>query len=345
MKDIYDLLNEVKADTEDLEEQPVPAAQLHRMKSRIRKTIKAEKGDRTMKMKKKAICAAACAAAMCVAFVPFSQTAYAKGLYYDIAHFLGIEKDLGPYKTVVDETKTDAGISVTLKEVILDEDTMTVASLIALDESLGRLDEYMSPVEELNIFVNGREVREGASGGSRQVDTNAFESVISYDLGSLDGDQLDIRLEYTGFLLLGQEIKGNWGFEFSASREELALKTDKYPVDYSFTMENGCRIELTECIVNAMGVKIDFTFSGGRAADYDMMLEGEDDLGNPVAFYLSRIRDGEGRFLLETIDNGNLSGDAASLTLTPYARQMPEQSGRITGEYEAAGEPFTVKIH
>lgn len=345
MKNIYDLLNEVKADTEGVREQPVSAVELQRMKSRIRKTIKSEKGDKNMRMRKKVICAAACAAAMCAAFVPFSQTAYAKGLYYDIAHFLGIEKDLEPYKTVVDETRTDAGISVTLKDVILDEDTMTVASLVSLDESFGNMENEMSPTEELDIFVNGHAVKGGASGGSRQVGANTFESVISYDLDTVDLDKLDIQLQYTGFLLLDQEIKGSWDFAFSASREELALETDKYPADYSFTMENGCRIQLTECIVNAMGVKVDFTFSGGEAADYDIRLEGADDCGNPVAFYLSRIRGGKGRFLLENLENGNLSDGARSLTLTPYARPMPKESGRITGEYEAVGEAFTIRLH
>ena len=165
------------------------------------------------------------------------------------------------------------------------------------------------------------------------------------DLDDAVGDKLDIELQYTGFLLLDQEIKGNWDFSFAASREELALETDKFPIDYHFTMENGCRIELTECIINAMGVKIDFSFSGGEAADYDIRLAGTDDQGNPVAWYLSRIRDGEGRFLLETIDNGNLSDGARSLTLTPYARPMPKESGRITGEYKAAGVPFTIQIH
>ena len=74
-----------------------------------------------------------------------------------------------------------------------------------------------------------------------------------------------------------------------------------------------------------------------------MKLEGTDNLGNPVSFYVSSSNKEGGRFV---IDNSaeNLSDDAETLTLTPYAVKFPEESGRMSNDYEQVGEPFTIEV-
>ena len=46
----------------------------------------------------------------------------------------------------------------------------------------------------------------------------------------------------------------------------------------------------------------------------------------------------------EPINNGYVSDQASSLTLTPYAAKMPEDSGKMSSDYEPVGETFTIPI-
>lgn len=74
--------------------------------------------------------------------------------------------------------------------------------------------------------------------------------------------------------------------------------------------------------------------------NYDIRLEGKDNLGNPVTFYLSRINNKKGRFNLEIIDNDNFT----SITLIQYAVKFPEKSGRMNNNFTKTGESFTINL-
>lgn len=345
-KSIYDLLNQVDTDLEELEVRELSQKEVRNMKNRIKATIEERSAKEKLSNRKQKYthwkAAAACAAMLCLAATFFGQTAYAKGLYYDITHFLGLGENLSPYSTVVEARREDQGVTVTLKEVIVDDDTMTVASVYQFDQELmGEYQEYC-PSESLSIYINGRRVGTGASGASVAIGTNMYESVISYDVGELPQGSLDVELVYEGFQFPERELRGEWRFAFSAKWEDLAAETLHIPLNASFTLDNGCQIQIVEYKNNVMGPRIDFSYSSGKASEYDLLLKGTDDLGNPVSFYCSRIWENTGRFLLENIENGNLSAQASSLTLTLFVREMPKTSGRITGEYTAVGEAFVI---
>lgn len=92
-----------------------------------------------------------------------------------------------------------------------------------------------------------------------------------------------------------------------------------------------------------MGQSIYFTKTSS-SYDYDFMLKGKDDLGNPVEFFVRYSEREEGRMEVEPINNGYVSDQASSLTLTPYAAKMPEDSGKMSSDYEPVGETFTIPI-
>ena len=68
---------------------------------------------------------------------------------------------------------------------------------------------------------------------------------------------------------------------------------------------------------NAMGQKIYFKFTTERM-DYDIVLKGTDNLGNPVEFSLRTVNDHIGCMEVDTLKNGYIRDEAESLTLTPY---------------------------
>jgi len=148
---------------------------------------------------------------------------------------------------------------------------------------------------------------------------------------------LDFEIQFVDYDNMGK----TWDFEFSSSGEELAQSTNTVELDETFTLEDGTEVYLNKMTDNALGQKIYFSTSTGEC-DYDLVLKGFDDCGNAVEFTLSRWSDGVGRLNISTIQNGNLSDEAAELYLTPYAVKFPEQSGRLSNDFKQAGEEFTI---
>lgn len=90
-----------------------------------------------------------------------------------------------------------------------------------------------------------------------------------------------------------------------------------------------------------MGQKIYFKFTTERM-DYDIVLKGTDNLGNPVEFSLRTVNDHIGCMEVDTLKNGYIRDEAESLTLTPYIAKMPEESGQMSSDFQPVGESFTV---
>lgn len=273
-------------------------------------------------------------------FTPAGQFVYAgvKAVTYDLSELLGISKDLDPYRTVVGQSVSDHGFTVTLNDVVLDEGRLYISDAVTVPERLESDESLMDYAEDVTVFINGRMVSMAASGGSRRADDYNIVSDWTIEVPDVDTEQeLDMEIQYS---VNGDKVGS---FEFTASGEELALDTLTVPLDETVTLPDGTEVRLTRYTSNAMGQNIYFEKNSGKYS-YDLRLEGEDNLGNPVAFFVSFSEKTEGRMEVETIDNGYVSDDAQSLTLTPYAAKMPEESGKMNSDYEQVGEPFTIMI-
>ena len=87
-----------------------------------------------------------------------------------------------------------------------------------------------------------------------------------------------------------------------------------------------------------MGQRIYFkTSTPDTVPAYHILLKGEDNLGNPVEFSIRTIHTGIGCMEVDTLENGYVSDDAQTLTLTPYIAKMPQESGQMSNDYQPAG--------
>lgn len=335
---IYELLNDVKTDMGNYKIKETNDMENKRWKKAAAKNIMG-----TGKKKKRwkpiaAVCAAAVVLAVGVGSAPLHYVVQAavKSISYDIASILGIKKNLEPYKTVVGKSVTANGITVTLNEVILNEDEIVVSSTREYDEKI--TDENKSIIG-VHVYINGKSVSDGASGGEKQEGDRTIVSISECDISKdVDLSQtLDFEIQFVDYDNMGK----TWDFEFSSSGEELAQSTNTVELDETFTLEDGTEVYLNKMTDNALGQKIYFSTSTGEC-DYDLVLKGFDDCGNAVEFTLSRWSDGVGRLNISTIQNGNLRDEAAELYLTPYAVKFPEQSGRLSNDFKQAGEEFTI---
>ncbi len=341
--DIYTMLNRANIDLENCEKEDFTDIEKKNIKNNLRKLMYKKKPH-----KRNMLVAAAVIAILTIGIFGTNSGASALSRVLvlpgvkDIAGFLGIEKDLDEYKTVVNKSITDNGITVQLNEVILDGNEMTVSNNITSDRKLEKNESLHAFID---IYVNGKQLSTGGGGGGKRIDDYTTQEVIAYDLKNADlsGD-LKIEISCSSILLNDKEKRGSWDFEFKTNGDALKIDTKEMLLNNKFTLENGQNFTLQKYADNALGQKIYASISNfQKKSVYDVSLKGSDDLGNKVEFYASSSGQDGALFKIETI-NGNLNKDARTLNLTPYAAKYPDKSGKMDGEYKQVGDEFTIDL-
>lgn len=337
MKNIYNMLNDVEVNLDEYEVEGFNDMEKKRLKNGFKKL-------NNRKSNHKKIIAAASVAVLAVGLLGTDLGVYAtetiREVTYNIASAFNIDKDIQEYTTVVNQSVSKNGIKVTLNEVILNDDELIVSTTIRSDEKLDETG-YVSLSDY--IYINGKILQTGSSGSSSKIDDYTVEEVITHRLDddTLSGDT-DIKIKYTNVKLHDKNIRGPWAFEFKTNGDELKIATDIISLDTEFTLEDGQTIKLEQYNSNKIGQKIYFT-KDIEGTDYDMKLQGVDDLGNEVEFFVKSCDKSSGVFKIETI-NGGLNENATKLILTPYAVKYPEQSGQMSNDYKQVGEEFTIDL-
>ncbi len=338
-KTLYTLLNEIDHHPESYDSAGVSPAELKKWK----KNFSSASVRRIHRRRKTAAAAAAvvlCLAAAVTALTPAKYVAYAaiKSVSYNLSQLLGIEQDLSPYSTAVGQSVSKDGITVTLNDVVLDEGVLYVSHTLTAPEKITDFDTSSRWSSDMQLFINGKAAAWGAGGSVRQADdynlVSAMEIALNDDIDA--SAQLDMELVFH----CGNAYIGS--IQFSASGADLMADTFVSSLDETITLPDGTELTFYKYSSNSMGQRIYFRYADKRCP-WDVVLKGEDNLGNPVEFNIRTFKDGMGRMEVSALDNGYVKEEAVSLTLTPYAVKMPEQSGQMSNDFEAVGEAFTVQ--
>ena len=341
--DIYTMLNDADINLEQYEKEDFNDIERKNLKAKFRKSINSKKS-----YKRNIAVAAAVTLVLTVGILGGNAEVYATRVSNiigrDIGSLLGIQKNLDEYKTVVNKAVTDKGITVKLNEVILDGNQLIVSSNISSNE---KLEGGRSWMPFFTVYVNGKKASNAADGSGKVVDDYTTEEVMTYHLDRVDlsGD-LNIKILCKSMLLDDKEKKGTWSFEFKTNGDQLKVDTREMALNNKFTLENGKEYTLSKYTDNALGEKIYASTSTANSktkSAYDIVLKGNDDLGNKISFYMNYDTENETLFRTEKIDGG-INKNAKTLTLTPYAAKYPEKSGRMDGEYKKAGDKFTIDL-
>ena len=100
---------------------------------------------------------------------------------------------------------------------------------------------------------------------------------------------------------------------------------------------------LKELASNELEQRISYDISG--STNYIIMLKAVDRAGNQVEFGV-RSQDQKSGYMQneEVIDDGRLSEEAETVTMTLYAVALPESDGRISDDYVQVGESFEIEF-
>lgn len=346
-KDIYKILNDIDINIDEYEKEDFNDIEKKKLKNNFRKSINKRKYNKG----KSIVAAALVVGVVSIGFFGTGVGAEVLGkISESISTSIGIQKNLDNYNTVINKQITDNGITIQLNEVILDQ---VQKQLIISDTiSSGKLlKEYESFDSDRSIYINNKKVRfTSGSGGSRNLDDYTTQTVYEYDLGYLDdidlSGELDIKIAYSKVMINHENSqRGKWEFEFKANGDQLKIDTKEINLNNSFTLENGEKIILEKYTSNALGQNIICKVENfNKKESYNIMLKGTDDLGNEVIFDLIR---GSKDSMVLRYDNikRNLDDNAKELILTPYAVKFPENSGKLSNDFERVGEEFKININ
>ena len=343
MSEIYSLLNDVKTDLDSYKKENLTDMEIAKLKKKVHQNLKKKRNFNGIL---KVACAVFVISLEGGALFGNEIAASAKSIAWKISNLLGIDKNLQDYATVLNTSKSDNGYTITLNEVILDEKNLLVSTTIKGEKKLTNNVETVG-----DVYINGKQVSLACGYKDNNLNDYMVESVSDFELSDdIDTQkELEIEIVYNQIGFGDDSVKGNWKFRFVTDGSNLAADTIHIPLNTDFELENGATIHLTEYTSNKLGEKIYFAITGvseSECADYDMKLEGQDNLKNKVKFYLSYMKGdkGKGCFEISTPGNG-VRSDASSIVLIPYAVKLPESSGQLSHDFEKTGKEIIINLN
>lgn len=277
MKDLYELLNEIKIDETDFEEMSVDEVEIARVKRSLKKKIKGNKS------KKKSIVAAGLLIA-CTAVLGSTITTYAEDIpiVRDIFKVMN-NRVYNSYKENANEvniTKTYKDTSVTINDAVFNGSTITLTYTIKTNKDLG--DE---------IFLNNYHVikeydKSGYTAGSKFIRVDDFtyvgqENITLFNFNEEADKPINLAVKIDGIQELIDEenfINGKWDFNFVLE----PVASNRVMVNKQASAE-GVAIEIKSIDINPMSMFLVFSESyeeNCRWDKTDIELEVKDDLGN-----------------------------------------------------------------
>ena len=252
-----------------------------------------------------------------------------KNLTLSIEETLGFPKSIASYTEVLNTSQTDKGITVTLKEVVLD-DGVLLAKVHAEKTASGQ--EAADPDQDALTFantqldidyhkttINGQKMNEYESGSylpyseeellNTGLDENVYDAVLESRF-SLDGDlgeNPEVHLVLGAYQNenLGEDYFAEFEFDFSIPHEELMKQTvHKKLEDVSVKTEEGT-VKLTDFSMNKLQsiikAEIPKELEEKLYNGNEMMLMGTDSKGNQVQYELrSNSADGKSQWSFKT---------------------------------------------
>lgn len=227
-----------------------------------------------------------------------------------IGEVLGFTKDLSSYTETMDQTQTKNGISLTLKEAILDDRVL----MLSVHADFGEGNEGQFWVDDEKTRINGQYhmayeslAADGSYGNPFKPEQDKVLVQVYEDQILPDGD-VDVHLVLKGVKMadLGDasalpdaydEESTEFIYDFVITSEELKAKTVKQELDVTVGVsgEEKKSLTLKELTMNDLYCRI--IVEGAKWDDdwpnqYGLKLKGTDSLGNPVSLE-------GGRFLSE----------------------------------------------
>ncbi len=342
---IYDLLNDIDQQMDQYEEETITKEELKGWKHAFHKRRFLEHASTGKRLRN----AVATFAVLLLGFGIFHNqvSAGVDILTYHIQELLGNGSDLSDYSTKIDRTVTKNGITVSLGDVIVDDGCMYVAYTVKDTNTYTTEEDKLYAQVDANLLINGIPSLNGSRGGMAPGTSQGDEDIYMMEL-ILNNKNPEKNKQYK---LVFRNGNGRIGtISFVASGKELMKDVKRTKIDHTLTLENGLVLNMEEYVSNPVQQRIALNLISGvpENMNYDITLQGTDNLGRKMSFYLATWNGTTGKLVLHydsdsLLDNSADMEGVTSFTVTPYAQEYPENSGKMDTEIKQIGETFTIK--
>lgn len=337
-KNIYEILNDVDIDLEELDNAKFSDIDKTIVKKRIIKKL-----SKNNNYKKYSLIASILIISICLINKDF--VSYAKEIIEDVGYKLSkalyLPYDLDDYTDVINQSITKNGIELTLNDVVLNNDeinfTYTTKSHKKLDE-IGYDDLLVT-----EISINDKDISVLGGSGIDYIDDYTAKTIMTGTLFGIDKNELkgnvDIKIKFE--LWNEGKVKGRpWVFEFKANGKQLALDTEEVNINKTIELESGAKIKLEKFTKNEIGEKFYLSIENYNYEKYyDIKIKGVDKKGLEVVFNMTNCISEEP--ILERHYTGT-DLDLENMKFTVYVAEV--QSGYMTfdSDFKKVSDEFTI---
>ena len=193
------------------------------------------------------------------------------------------DNSLQDYKTIINKSVTNNGITAQLNEFMIDEDEIIISS--TFNSSKVELSARASVGPQ--IYINGKDIMVDGFVGSSEVNPINFSTLSFFNkvmpkdnkFMKLTGD-IHVKVVYDRIRTENKTISGNWVFEFTTNKDKLSETIKKIPINKSFTVNPGPKITVSDLSVSPVGMKLKYTISDSLNYIINFILS--DEKGNQI---------------------------------------------------------------
>ena len=375
MKNIYELMNEIKTDTEDYPQEVLSEFEAKKWNKKLSKELKR---PRRKKYASIAACAVICMALLAAG--PFREQVKAamNSTIDSLNEWLAMDitdRDISPYTNVINTSVKDDKIDVKVEAVVVDDRELLISTIQdfskrkdikkhmkQLDGDVERLgiwglefdsfDEIRKELKERPeedpiyneipflgtiVTLDGEQIKGTQMIKPKDYEKGKMRVIYRYDIDRKEAFDLSKELEMKiEFQDVNRISDGKWEFAFKADGRELAANTMTVDLDQKVALPDGSEIRLTSYKKNELGTYI--YYEGKTPKNYSTQFRGTNDREETVWI----IDYGNGRFQLD-LWNEMRTQDIESLTLSVYSAQRTSKDQSVKeSSYKPYGEPFTI---
>lgn len=375
MKNIYELMNEIKTDTENYPQEVLSEFEAKKWNKKLSKELKR---PRRKKYASIAACVVICMALLAAG--PFREQVKAamNSTIDSLNEWLAMDitdRDVSPYTNVINTSVKDDKIDVKVEAVVLDDRELLISTIQdfskrkdikkhmkQLDGDVERLgvwvlefdsfDEIRKELkerpEEDSIYneipflgtivtLDGEQIKGTQIIKPKDYEKGKMRVIYRYDIDRKEAFDLSKELEMKiEFQDVNRISDGKWEFAFKADGRELAANTMTVDLDQKVALPDGSEIRLTSYKRNELGTYI--YYEGKTPKNYLTQFRGTNDREETVWFIDYR----NGRFQLD-LWNEMRTQDIESLTLSVYSAQRTSKDQSVKeSSYKPYGKPFTI---
>jgi len=238
--------------------------------------------------------------------------------------------------TEVGETQTINGISVTLDEILYDQNNITIGLIIESEKELG--ENYFGA--GMDFTIDG-ELPEGSSGGYGEESQSTTTKTAIQTISVTD----DMPNAFELGLILHGENGENWYFSTPIKK---ITDMKKVPIQHSQNVD-GIHLTVTELAISDTGVSISYEsseektdFEQSRAGDIEFLVVDQD--GNEINGHSGGVKGEKVKDHVVYKSNKQfdpIDSTVTELTITPYIETPTDKGGE---EYDQNGESKEIEF-